>query len=179
MYDDIGKIKFYLILPHKNTKIIPFKVSERYPNFNKIYKQAIEWYETYVESGISPKYDEVKDKDILSALKTRSVSPDMDELDVIIEAEKLIDEISKLDENKKPLEDRLKVLKEHIKENAIGSFKDNDKKVIVEGNKYIFTCNKSIREEVDKDLMKEKGIYDKYITQKETYTLTNKLKEVK
>lgn len=53
----------------KNTRIIPFKLSERYPQFKEQYiDRVIEWYYTYVVSLSSPMYDLDKDKFILEGI---------------------------------------------------------------------------------------------------------------
>ena len=49
----------------KNTIVVPFKLSERYPNFGKYVKKAEKWWKTCVEGGVSPVFDEKKDADIL------------------------------------------------------------------------------------------------------------------
>ena len=46
-------------LPGTNNTITrEFKVSERYPNFGWMVAEAMQWWHDYVETGISPDYDE-------------------------------------------------------------------------------------------------------------------------
>ena len=74
----------------KNTVTIPFKVSERYPDFEKKYvKPALKWWKDHVETGISPAYDEKKDAEILKALRTNNLSPETDLEELVREAEEL------------------------------------------------------------------------------------------
>ena len=73
-----------------NTITRPFKVSERYPNFEKRYvKPALKWWHDHVETGISPAFDEKKDADILKVLRTNNVSPETDIAAMVKEAEEL------------------------------------------------------------------------------------------
>ena len=75
----------------KNTVTIPFKVSERYPDFEKKYvKPALKWWKDHVETGISPAYDERKDAEILKALRTNNLSPETNLEELVREAEELM-----------------------------------------------------------------------------------------
>ena len=42
-----------------NTITVPFKMSERYPDFKKLIKKAEKWWKDHVESGISPVFEDV------------------------------------------------------------------------------------------------------------------------
>ena len=54
----------------KNTITVEFKVSERYPDFAQKVAQVEQWWADYVDTGISPVFDEKKDAEILKALRT-------------------------------------------------------------------------------------------------------------
>ena len=74
----------------RNTVTVPFKVSERYPDFEKKYvKPALKWWKDHVESGVSPAYDEKKDAEILKVLRTNNLSPETDLAELVREAEEL------------------------------------------------------------------------------------------
>lgn len=169
-YEEPEKFK----VTNKNTKVVAFKISERYPKFKKIIEQAKEWWATYVESGISPKFDEKADEEILKALKTNSVAPDMGEEDIFEEANRLVKEIEEYKKGIKPQEDRLKVLQEAIKENMSEKFRDGDTKVTAQTNSYVWTLSKTIKKTVDDKALKADGLFDKYAISKETLTLTKK-----
>jgi predicted phage-related endonuclease len=52
-----------------NTMITGFRVSDRYPDFEKEQiKKAEDWYMQYVGGGISPRYDTSRDSEYLAAL---------------------------------------------------------------------------------------------------------------
>ena len=94
-----------------NTITRVFKVSERYPDFDKKVEAVLRWWRDYVEGGISPEYDEVKDADILKALRTKCIDTnDTDIKDVIKESEKLKQEIDAVFASIKDKMDRLEVL---------------------------------------------------------------------
>ena len=59
----------------KNTITVEFKVSERYPDFAEKIKFVENWWAEYVDSGISPVYDEKKDAELLAALRTHTPTP--------------------------------------------------------------------------------------------------------
>lgn len=159
-----------------NTIVIPFKVSERYPDFQKLIKKAEKWWKTCVEGGVSPAFDEKKDADILKVLRTNTLNPETDIKSVLEEAEALQDEINKVNESISDKESRLKTLKDIIKEHAIKSFRDGDKSVALQSKRYIWNVSCSVRKDIDKEALKADGLLDKYNTKSTTtYRLTNKL----
>ena len=79
----------------KNTITVEFKVSERYPDFAQKVALVEQWWAEYVDTGISPVFDEKKDADILAALRTHNLTPDTDINALIAEAEGLKTEVDK------------------------------------------------------------------------------------
>lgn len=147
-----------------NTIIVPFKVSERYPNFDKLIKKAKKWWKDCVEGGISPAFDEKKDVDILKELRKNNVNPETDLTALIEEAEGLQIKLDKAAEETAADEKRLKVLKDQIKEVSKKQFRPGDKEVIVHGASFDWVTSRTITLKVDEDLMKQDGILDKYKT---------------
>ena len=149
----------------ENTITRPFKVSERYPDFEKKYvKPALKWWKDYVESGISPAFDERKDAEILKALRTNNLSPETDMAALVKEAEDLK---AKLDAHAAEVaedEKRYKVLTDMIKKAAIAQFRDGDKKVSIAGSAYNWEVSRTSTTKIDKDAMKADGILAKYTT---------------
>lgn len=161
----------------KNTIIVPFKLSERYPNFNKYVKKAEKWWKTCVEGGVSPVFDEKKDADILKVLRTNTLSPETDIEALLREGEELEAEIEKLSAPITPLEKRLKVIKDIIKEHAISQFRDGDKKVSMSGGRYQWDVSKTSTTKINKDGLKADGLLEKYSTTEVGYRITTKLIE--
>lgn len=159
-----------------NTVTRPFKVSERYPEFEKKYvKPALRWWKKYVEAGVSPAYDEKKDAEILKALRTNNLSPETDIAALIAEGEALkrhIDEVSAtiVDDEK-----RLKTVSDMIKKHAVSQFRDGDKKVSIRGNAYEWEVSKTSTVKIDKDAMKADGVLDKYSTTEDQFRISPKL----
>lgn len=156
----------------ENTITRPFKVSERYPDFEKKYvKPALKWWKDYVESGISPAFDERKDAEILKALRTNNLSPETDMAALVKEAEDLK---AKLDAHAADVaedEKRYKVLTDMIKAKAVEQFRDGDTKSVITGNRYMWEVRKSERSSIDKKLMEKDGILEKYTVTTPTYAI--------
>lgn len=159
----------------KNTIVIPFKVSERYPDFDKLIKKAKKWWKSCVEGGVSPTFDEKKDADILKVLRTNTLNPETDIESVMEEAEALQEEIERVSTTVADKEKRLKTLKDIIKGQAMKSFRDGDKSVALKSKRYVWAVSRTERKDIDKDALKADGLLDKYSTKSVvTYKLTNK-----
>lgn len=171
-YDDPEKF----VCSGENTITRPFKVSERYPDFEKKYvKPALKWWKDYVESGISPAFDERKDAEILKALRTNNLSPETDMAALVKEAEDLK---AKLDAHAAEVaedEKRYKVLTDMIKKAAIAQFRDGDKKVSIAGSAYNWEVSRTSTTKIDKDAMKADGILEKYTTTEDSYRISPKI----
>lgn len=161
----------------ENTITRPFKVSERYPNFKKYVNAAIAWWKAYVETGISPAFDERKDAEILKALRTNNLSPETDMAALVKEAEKLK---AKLDAHAAEVaedEKRYKVLTDMIKKAAIAQFRDGDKKVSIVGSTYKWEVSHTSTTKIDKDAMEADGILAKYATTEDSYRISLKTRK--
>lgn len=167
-YDDPEKF----VCSGENTITRPFKVSERYPDFEKKYvKPALKWWKDFVESGISPAFDERKDAEILKALRTNNLSPETDMAALVKEAEDLK---AKLDAHAAEVaedEKRYKVLTDMIKAKAIEQFRDGDTKSVITGNHYMWEVRKSERSSIDKKRMEKDGVLEKYTVTTPTYAI--------
>lgn len=169
-YEDPSKFK----PSAANTITVEFKVSERYPDFADKVAQVEKWWADYVETGISPEYDEKKDAEILAALRTNTLSPETDIEALIKEAEGLKKELDEVAATTADKEKRLKTINDIIKEHALSQFRDGDKKVEVKGATYTWTVSRSETTGIDKDALKADGLLDKYSKKTETYRMTVK-----
>lgn len=158
----------------KNTITVPFKVSERYPEFKKLVKKAEKWWKDHVETGISPAFDEKADAEILKELRTNTLNPESDIEALLREGEELKAEIDRLSAPIEPLEKRLKVVTDIIKQHALAQFRDGDKKVSIRGEKYEWNVSRSETSEIDKDGLKADGLLAKYTRAKVNYRITTK-----
>jgi len=160
----------------KNTIVKPFKVSERYPDFEQRYvKTAMDWWHTHVDTGLSPAYDEKKDADILKALRTNSLNPETDVADLVAEAEELKAHIDEVYASVAEEEKRYKTLVDLIKKSAISQFRDGDKKVSIAGAAYTWEVSRSSTTKINKDAMKADGVLEKYTTTEDSYRITPKI----
>lgn len=158
-----------------NTITRTFKVSERYPEFEKRYvKPALKWWKDHVESGISPAYDEKKDADILKYLRTNNLSPETDMVALVKEAEELKAKIDAVTAAVAEDEKRYKTLVDMIKKSAISQFRDGDKKVLISGTAYNWEVSRTSTTKIDKDAMKKDGVLEKYSTTEESYRISPK-----
>ena len=161
-----------------NTFTRTFKVSERYPDMEKTIKKVERWWKKHVTGGVSPKYDEKKDADILKALRANTVNPETDVQALIKEAEEIQKRLDAVAEETAEDTNRLKVLKDQIKEIAMGQFREGDKEVIIPGESFNWVASVSVSLKVDEAAMKKDGVLDKYKTKESvTYRLTKKAKE--
>lgn len=158
----------------KNTITVEFKVSERYPDFAEKVAQVEKWWEDHVDTGISPEYDEKKDAEILTALRTNTLTPETDIEALVAEAEALKKELDEVAASTSEKEKRLKTINDIIKEHAMSQFRDGDKKVEVKGSIYVWTISRSETTGIDKDALKADGLLDKYSKKSVQYRMTVK-----
>lgn len=157
-----------------NTIVRPFKVSERYPDMHDILTQATHWWNRHVKKGISPKYDEEKDAEILAELRKNNVSPDSNLDALVAEAESLSDRIDSIKAIVADDEKRLKKVLEMIKDLSVDQFRDGDKQVVVSGGRYDWVTSRSVSVKIDKKKMEADGILEDYSTEETSYRLTKK-----
>lgn len=158
----------------KNTITVEFKVSERYPDFERMVAEVKSWWGEYVTGGISPVYDEKKDAEILAALRTHNLTPDTDINSLIKEAEALKTEVDKAATAIADKEKRLKEINDIIKEHAMKQFRDGDKKVEIKGSAYTWTVSRSETTTIDKKALEADGLLEKYQKRSEQYRMTVK-----
>lgn len=157
-----------------------FLINNEELSIEEIVIKARKWYETYVDTGISPIFDEKADKAILDNLRKNTLNPNDDITSLIREYETLTADIEGIETALKPKKDRIKILEEKIKGTMNSQFRDGDKKVVVSGSTIEFTLSKTTTSSIDKDALKKDGIYERYVVQSETIKLTKKaIKEAK
>lgn len=163
----------------KNTAVFPFKLSERYPNFEQDYIFPCEiWWKTHIEGKVSPVYDEKKDAEILKELRKASVDTSNTEMESLLaEADAILERIEKHKAEMAEDEKRLAVIKDYLKADSMSQFEEGYTKVEINSPKYIWTIGKSTTETVDKALMKKHGVYGQYVKTSETYRMTTKRRE--
>ena len=169
-YDDPNKFAPTI----ENTIVRHFKVHERYPEFNEMIVRAKVMYD---HLGTSPYFDEQRDKDILKALRTESITPDTNMEALIAEMAELKVKLDEYAEQIKPLEKAYKLAQDKIKALALKEFKEDTNSVVVRSNALTVSLDRSIRADIDKKALEADGLLDKYTVNKEIYTL--RIKEEK
>lgn len=149
-----------------------FEIDNEYLGIKDVMQKASDWWDIHIKTGISPEFNEVKDKEYLTIIRASKPTNDNDLITVCSEAIKLAKEIKELEISSgiKTKNDELKVLEKCIKEKMIESDITNCDK---------YTLKKSIRQKFNEEKMaKEKPIeYNKYLEDIISYTLSKSLKE--
>lgn len=150
------------IVTANNTFERRFSVSERYPDFAKTVKKVERWWKKHVVGGISPMFDEKADAEILKELRKNNLNPNSDINALIEEAEQLQEKLAAIAEQTKADEDRLKTLKEQIRDASKAQFRPGDKEVIIHGKTYDWVTSRSTSMKFDETQMKKDGVLEKY-----------------
>ena len=169
-----------VVVSEKNTVLVVkrledmiFEIDGEYLNIEGCMQKAREWWNEYVVTGISPKFDETIDKEYLDIIRATDVTKDTDLLEVCESAFALAKDIEMLkkDVGITEMEKELKSMETSIKNKMIevdlsqcGNYKLSKKT----SNKF----NEKLFAEENSDT------YDKYCETTVSYTLTkNKKKE--
>lgn len=156
-----------------NVYIDEFRVSERYPNFGMYIEKATAWWNAYVLTGISPVFDEEKDKDLLKALRTNTVDASATSINELLsKAEVLKCEIEAVTSTLEDKQKELKAILEQIKKYALGQFREGDTKVSIRGSRYEWILSRSLTTELDREALEADGLLAKYTKPKINYRLT-------
>lgn len=158
----------------QNTITVQFRVSERYPDFPHKVQQVMAWWQEHVETGISPAYDEHRDKDILKELRKQSV--DSNTIDqVVAELESLKETIAQREAEMAEDVKRCKLLQDKLKELMMPLYKDGVTTLSVYGEKYEWELKRKTSLKLDEEAMERDGVLDRYKTKSATtFVLTNK-----
>lgn len=160
-----------------NTIIDCFNVSERFPQFSAHISRAVNWWQDHVLTGISPNYDEKRDKDILKALRQNNVSVSKDIKELLAEGEQLK---TRIDEKKTSFardEKRLAEINNVIRGYCMDEFREGDKQVVMSGKDYDWVLSRNQTVEINKTALKKDGLLSKYSTSKVAYRFTQKKKK--
>lgn len=164
----------------ENTKLTVKKLNEcflplptgEYGTIELAIEYCEEWWKVHVESGISPEFDEVRDKEYLDIIRKSKPTNDALLDDVCDEAVKLAREIKnlKISSGLDAKEKELKVLETNIKEVMIGSNLDNC-------GSYTLVRKEDLKFNEAKFAQEQTKLYNSYCEPKVSYTLKKNLKE--
>lgn len=162
-----------------NTKMVVKKIKDvliEMPNgdmitFDDAIKYCEEWWEKYIETGISPKFDEKLDKEYLNILRTSNPSNDNSLDELCKSAELLEQDIIKI-KNETGIESKekeLKTIQEAIKDKMINLLKDGETKMSY--GVYKLNGSVSMKFNVKKFTEDNPTLYNKYCEESITYRL--------
>ena len=160
------------IMVVKKLKEITIELNGEYLSIDEVLERAKEFWNTYVETGISPEFDEIKDKEYLDIIRTSKPLNDSSIEELCDKAKKLTDEINDLMAkngiNEK--EKELKKLKENIKKGLMDSLQPGETKKSCKQ----YLLNGKIKDVFDETTFKEHNLkmYEKYLISKTEYKLT-------
>lgn len=160
-----------------NTTPYPFKISERYPDFEERYVEpALAWWREHVETGESPAFDERADAEYLKEMRNASLNPTTDIDALLDECESLWDVIAAAEAKVAREKKRLDTVKKQLKAYAEDNIGDKDT-CTVEKDRVCCKLSKSTKKKVDESAMKVDGIYEKYLVDAESTRFTVTVKE--
>lgn len=164
----------------ENTKLTVKKLNEcflplptgEYGTIELAIEYCEEWWKVHVEGGISPEFDEVRDKEYLDIIRKSKPTNDALLDDVCDEAVKLAREIKnlKISSGLDAKEKELKVLETNIKEVMMGSNLDNC-------GSYTLVRKEDLKFNEAKFAQEQTKLYNSYCEPKVSYTLKKNLKE--
>lgn len=158
----VKKIKDVRI-PMPNGELITFEEAIHY---------CEEWWDKYIETGVSPEFDEKLDKEYLDIIRTSKPLNDSSLEDLCDRAKELVEEIEALKENSglASKEKELKTIEESIKQGLMDNLQDGETKISCKQ----YSLNGTVKEKFnEKQFAKDKpDIYSKYLETELTYRLT-------
>lgn len=158
----------------ENTATYEFRISERYPDFESDYiVPALDWWAAHVESGESPEFDEIADRDYLKPLRDAHLNPTSDVDGLLEELHDLNTECSIVKKQIAAKEKRITAIKGQLKKFAQERIGDK-RTATIEGGGVTCTLARSITTKLDEDAMKSDGVYEKYAREVESERFTVK-----
>ena len=144
--------------------------------FEEVIEYCKEWWNKYIETGISPEFDETKDKQYLDIIRTSKPLNDKSIEELCNKAKKLTDEINDLmvKNGITEKEKELKKLKENIKQGLMNNLQPGETKISCKQ----YLLNGTIKDVFDETKFKNDhlNMYNKYLISKTDYRL-NEIKE--
>lgn len=160
------------IIVIKDLKDMVFEVDGEYLNIQGCMERATEWWNKYIETGVSPEFDEKKDKEYLEIIRTLDATQDNELEDVCSQAYELYEQIQelKISSGIDALEKKLKQFETRIKEKMV------EEDISTCG---MYSVRKSSKMKFNEDVFKEENpsMYESYLEETETYTLTKSKKK--
>lgn len=178
--DDIEYAHPETVIPTKENTIITikrldemqFNIDGTWCGIEKCMELSEQWWTDHIDTGISPEFDEIKDKEYLDIIRKTDAVKDQGLEDTCKQAYELAREIKRVKAENKidDMEKSLKSLETSIKNEMI------DKGTSSCGS---YVLRKNVKAKFDEDLFSSENadLYNKYVNEVESYTLTKKKDE--
>lgn len=144
-----------------------FEVNGEMLNIEGVIQKATEWWNTYVETGISPEFDEKKDKQYLDIIRATDATKDTELFDVCEQAYAINRKIKELEKSCgiDELQKQLKLLEASIKNEMIATGSTKCGK---------YKLSKKVSSKFNEKLFAEEQprVYESYLEETESYTLS-------
>lgn len=160
------------IMVVKKLKDIIIELDGEYLSIDDLFEKAKEFWTKYIETGISPEFDETKDKKYLDIIRTSQPINDNSLEDLCDRAKELEDEIENLKENSSlnSKEKELKIIEDNIKKVLMDSLENGETKTSCKQYKLSGTTSQKFNEKLFKEKYPKK--YEEFLENKITYRLT-------
>lgn len=137
-----------------------------------LFEQAKDFWETYVKTGVSPEFDEVKDKEYLDIIRTSKPINDTSLESLCDSAKELVDNIEKLKDSTgiTSMEKELKTIEASIKQGLMDSLQEGETKATCKQYKLSGTTTMKFNEKEFAD--KHPNTYEKFLEPSLTYRLS-------
>ena len=140
--------------------------------FEEAIKYCEDWWNKYIETGISPNFNEKLDKEYLDIIRTSQPINDNSLEDLCDRAKELSQEIEELKENSglNSKEKELKIIEDNIKKGLMDSLQDGETKTSCKQYKLSGTVSYKFNEKLFKEKYPKK--YEEFVEEKTTYRLS-------
>lgn len=137
-----------------------------------LFEQAKEFWNTYVVAGVSPEFDEVKDKEYLDIIRTSKPINDTSLEELCDSAKELSDKIQQIKDSVgiTSMEKELKTIESSIKQGLMDSLKEGETKASCKQYKLSGTTTMKFNEKEFAD--KHPNTYEKFLEPSLTYRLS-------
>lgn len=137
-----------------------------------LFEQAKDFWETYVKTGVSPEFDEVKDKEYLDIIRTSKPINDTSLESLCDSAKELVDNIEKLKDSTgiTSMEKELKTIEASIKQGLMDSLQEGETKASCKQYKLSGTTTMKFNEKAFAE--KHPNTYEKFLEPSLTYRLS-------
>lgn len=160
-----------MVLKKIKNVVIPMPNGEMI-SFDEAIKYCEDWWEKYIETGISPDFDEKKDKEYLDIIRTSKPINDNSLESLCDRAKELSDEINRLKEESGIIskEKELKTLEDSIKKGLMDNLQDGE----LNANCKQYKLSGTVSEKFNETLFKKENPkkYEQYLETKTTFRFT-------